>query len=165
MKCHRFAASFALAVLTVLGFADLAAAGESVLFEGALNGVVTHTSVDAQTDFVVVDASGTSTQLGKFTVTAPHFVNTTTRTAAGFYEFTAANGDTLTAQFTGQASPTATPGVIFIVETATIDPARSTGRFAGATGSFVVERLFDRIANTTIGSFEGSISSPGANKH
>jgi hypothetical protein len=44
------------------------------------------------------------------------------------------------------------------VETATIDPDRSTGRFAGATGGFVAQRLFDRIAGTTVGSFAGTIS-------
>jgi hypothetical protein len=95
-------------------------------------------------------------------VTVPHFVNTPTRTAAGYYEFTAANGDTVYAEFTGQAQPTATPGDIHIVETATIDPTRCTGRNAGATGTFVVERLFDRIAGTTIGSFEGTINLPGS---
>jgi hypothetical protein len=34
--------------------------------------------------------------------------------------------------------------------------------FAGATGMFVVERLYDRIAGTTIGYFEGTISVPGS---
>jgi hypothetical protein len=135
---------------------------EQVPLKGSLGGVVTHTPVDAQTDFVLVEATGTATQLGQFAVAVPHLVNTTTRTAAGYYEFTAANGDKLIAPFTGQARPTATPGVISIVETATIDPARCTGRFAGATGSFVVERLFDRVAGTTTGSFEGTISSPGS---
>ena len=37
-------------------------------------------------------------------------------------------------------------------------------RFAGATGGFTVERLADTIALTTIGSFNGTISSPGAAK-
>ena len=152
----------ALAAVAVLGLASPAPAGEQVPFKGSLGGVVTHTPVDAQTDFVLVEATGTATQLGLFAVTVPHYVNTTTRTAVGYYEFTAANGDTLYAEFTGQARPTATPGVIYIVETATIDPDLSTGRFAGATGSFVVERLFDRIAGTTIGRLEGTISTPGS---
>lgn len=153
----------ALAVVAVLGLASSASAGEMVPFKGKLGGDVTHTPVDAQTDSVLVEATGTSTLLGQFAVDVPHLVNTTNRTAAGYYEFTAANGDTLYAEFTGQASLTATPGVLFIVETATI--TGGTGRFAGATGAFVVERLYDRIAGTTIGSFEGTISSPGARKH
>jgi hypothetical protein len=46
------------------------------------------------------------------------------------------------------------------METATI--TGGTGRFAGATGSFTTERLFDTVTLTTTGSFEGTISSPGA---
>jgi hypothetical protein len=88
-------------------------------------------------------------------------VNTTNRTSTGTYEFTAPNGDTLTAGFTGQASLTA-PGVLSIVETATI--TGGTGRFADATGNFTVERLFNQVTGLTTGSFEGTISSPGAGK-
>ena len=160
MKRDSYTAGIAAAVLIVLGLAGPAAAGDLVPFQGSLGGVVFHEAVDATTDFVLVEATGTATQLGQFDVSVPHFVNTPTRTAAGDYEFTAANGDTLVAEFTGQAMPTGIPGVIAIVETATI--TGGTGRFAGASGSFVVKRLFDRIAGTTIGSFEGTISAPGA---
>ena len=89
-------------------------------------------------------------------------MNATNRTSTGTYEFTAANGDTLTAGFTGQASLTATPGVLSVVETATI--TGGTSRFAGATGSFTVERLVEQVAGLTTGSFEGTISSPAAGK-
>ena len=151
-----FAVRFMFAASAILALAGPAAAAELVPFQGSLEGDVAHTPVDPQTDFVVVDGAGTGTQLGRFSVAAPHFVNTSTRTAAGTYDFTAANGDTLTADFTGQAMPTATPGVISILEIATI--TGGTGRFAGATGSFVVERLYDRIAGTTIGDYAGSIA-------
>lgn len=153
-------AGLALAVVASVGLAGHTLAGESVPFKGTLEGDVTHTPVDAQTDAVLIDGGGTATQLGQFEVLVPHLVNVPTRTAAGYYQFTAANGDTLTAEFTGQASLTDTPGVLYIVETATIKSG--TGRFAGATGSFTVERLFDRIAGTTLGSFEGTISTPGS---
>jgi hypothetical protein len=146
----------------MLGLAAPVAHAQEVPFKGSLGGVVTHTPFDPQTDSVLVEATGTATQLGKFALEIPHLVDLPTRSAAGYYEFTAANGDTLVARFTGQATPTATPGVIAIVETAIIDPDRSTGRFAGATGGFVVERLYDRIAGTTIGYFEGTISVPGS---
>ena len=53
----------------------------------------------------------------------------------------------------------AAPGFLYIVETATI--TGGTGRFAGATGSFVCERLYDIAGGTTIGSFDGTISAPG----
>jgi hypothetical protein len=159
MKCRSSAASLALAVVAVLGLAGPVAAGEQVPFHGRLEGVVTITGQPPIVS-VLVDATGNATQLGQFTLAIPHVVNLLIGHAIGSYQFTAANGDTLSADFTGKATPTATPGVLYIVETATI--TGGTGRFAGATGSFVVERLFDTIAGTTIGSFAGTISSPGA---
>jgi hypothetical protein len=162
MKTYSSLAGLALAVVTALGLAGPVAAGDQVPFKGSLDGGVTHASVDAQTDAVLVEAAGTATHLGRFAVSVPHLVNLSTRTAAGYYVFTAANGDEVYAEFTGKATPTATPGLISIVETATI--TGGTGRFAGATGSFTVERLYDIFGGTTIGSFEGTISSPGAAK-
>lgn len=152
--------AFALAALAVLSLAGPAAAGEEVPFKGSLEGDVTE-MFDPATGLVDVDidAAGAATQLGRFTLDIPHVVNPATHTAVGTYQFTAANGDTLTATFTGLATPTATPGVLYIEETATI--TGGTGRFAGATGGFISERLFDMIAGTTTGSFNGTISTPG----
>ena len=159
MKRYSSAPSLGLAVLAVLGLAGRVPAGEPVPFLGRLDGVVTITGAPPIVS-VVVNATGNATQLGQFTLAIPHVVNRATRTAIGSYEFTAANGDTLTAEFTGTAMPTAVPGVLYIEETATI--TGGTGRFAGATGSFICERLFNTITGTTSGSFEGTISSPGA---
>jgi hypothetical protein len=159
MNRQRFAMRLTLAAMALLALAGPTLADEQTPFKGKLGGIVTHTPVDDHTDFVLVEAMGTSTQLGQFAVSVPHYVDLPTRTAAGDYEFTAANGDRLLGEFTGQATPTSTPGVIAILETVTI--TGGTGRFAGATGNIVVERLFDRIAGTTIGYFEGSISTPG----
>jgi hypothetical protein len=131
-----------------------------VPFKGSLEGVVTMTPLAPPFASVLVNATGNATHLGQFTLAIPHTVNRSTRTAIGSYQFTAANGDTLSADFTGKATPTATPGVLYIEETATI--TGGTGRFAGATGGFVCERLFDTTAGTTTGSFQGTISSPGA---
>src|SRR5581483_509054 len=110
-------------------------------------------------DSVLVEATGHATHLGQFTLDIPHVVNRATRTAIGSYEFTAANGDMVYADFTGQATPTSTPGVLYIEEVATI--TGGTGRFAGATGSFTVERWYDTVAGTTTGYFDGAISSIG----
>jgi hypothetical protein len=159
MRIHSSAANVAFAALAVLALARPTAAGDQVPFKGSLDGVVTHTPLDLQHDLVDVDGTGNATQLGQFILDIPHIVNHTNGTAIGSYEFTAANGDTVFAVFTGQAAPTSTPGVLYIVETATI--TGGTGRFAGASGSFICERLFDRIAGTTSGSFAGTISSPG----
>jgi hypothetical protein len=155
---------FAFALLSVLAFAGPAAAGQQVPFKGKLGGTVTRAPVPDSPNvvFVLVEGEGTGTHLGHFSFTVPHYVDSVARTAEGDYEFVAANGDTVTARFTGAARPTATPGVLLIRETATI--TGGTGRFAGATGSFVVERLYDTAAGTTAGSFDGTISSPGAKK-
>jgi hypothetical protein len=156
--------AFAVAALAVLCLASHVAAGEPVPFKGDLEGDVTVTPLPPPAPpFMVaadVEATGNATQLGQFTLDIPHVVNRANRTAVGTYEFTAANGDMLFADFTGTARPTDTPGVLYIEETATI--TGGTGRFAGATGSFTCERLFDTIAGTTTGSFDGTISSPGS---
>ena len=159
MKRYSSAAGLALAVVVALGLAGPAAAGEPVPFKGSLEGDVTVSPLTPPFVQVDVDATGNATQLGEFALAIPHKVNRADRTAVGTYEFTAANGDMLFADFTGTATPTAIPGVLYIEETATI--TGGTGRFAGATGSFVCERLYDTIAGTTIGSFEGTISAPG----
>jgi hypothetical protein len=156
MKRYSFAASVALAVLAVLGLAGPAAAGEQVPFKGSLEGDVTIDPLTPPFVEVDVEADGNATHLGQFTLDIPHLVNRANGTAVGTYEFTAANGDAVFADFTGHSIPTTTPGVLSIVETATI--TGGTGRFAGASGGFTCERLFDTITGTTFGTFEGTIS-------
>ena len=131
---------------------------QEVPFKGRLEGTATVTGTPPFLS-VSIEGTGNATHLGRFTVEVPHVVNAMNRTSIGTYEFTAANGDTLTAGFTGQATPTA-PGVLSIAETATI--TGGTGRFANATGSFAVERSFNQVTGLTTGSFEGTVSSPGA---
>jgi hypothetical protein len=142
--------------------AGLLSKDQEVPFKGRLEGAATITPLTPPLLSVSIEGTGNATHLGRFTVEIPHVVNTTNRTSTGTFEFTAANGETLTAGFTGQASLTATPGVLSIAETATI--TGGTGRFAGAAGSFTVERLFNQATGLTTGSFEGTISSPGAGK-
>jgi hypothetical protein len=132
---------------------------QEVPFKGRLEGTATITPGTPPFLSVSIDGMGNATHLGRFTVEIPHVVNTTNRTSTGTYEFIAANGDTLTAGFTGHATLIA-PGVLSIVETATI--TGGTGRFADATGSFAVERVFNQVTRLTTGSFEGTVSSPGS---
>ena len=150
--------------LSIASEANLTGAGvlfndREVPFKGRLEGTATITPGTPPFVSVLIEGTGNATHLGRFTVEIPHLVNPMNRTSIGTYEFTAANGDTLTAGFTGQATLTA-PGVLSVVETATI--TAGTGRFAGATGSFTVERLFNQVTGLTTGSFEGTIPSPGA---
>jgi hypothetical protein len=162
MKRHSPAASLALAALVVLGLAGPADAGEQVPFKGRLEGVVTITPLQPPFVSVLVEGTGNATHLGQFAWASPLVANLATGAAIGSYQFTAANGDMLFADFTGQSTPTATPGVLDIVDTGTI--RGGTGRFAGATGKFTVKHLFDPAAGTTFGSFNGTIASTGAAK-
>ena len=130
---------------------------KEVSFRGNLTGTVTVTPLDPPFAFVLIKASGTASHLGRFTLEIPHRVNFANSTGVGSFEFIAANGDRLTATFTGQAQ---VGPVISIVETATI--TGGTGRFAGATGSFIANRSFDPTTGVTTGSFEGTLSPPGA---
>jgi hypothetical protein len=154
MKRHNSAISLALGLLFLMGLSGAAAAEEQVPFKGRLEGVVTITPAPPVLE-VLIEASGNGTHLGKFTLVVPHRVNPATRTGTGTYEFTAANGDMLYADFTGSGTLVA-PGVLHLVETATI--TGGSGRFADATGSFTCERTFDMARGTTTGSFDGTIS-------
>jgi hypothetical protein len=155
MKRYSSAAVLALAVLTVLSLANSVSAGDPVPFKGSFEGDVTVTPLAPPNLAVDVEATGNAILLGLFTLDIPHVVNPVTHTAKGSYEFTAANGDTLTAHFTGVAMLIA-PGILYIEESATI--TGGTGRFAGATGSFTSDRLYDMLEGTTTGSFEGTIT-------
>ena len=147
-----------IAFILVLGLAGPAAAGNEVPFRGSLAGTATVTPLDPPMASVLIEASGNASQLGAFTLEFPHLVNQATRTGTGTYTLTAANGDTVTADVTGLATLVA-PGVLTVAETAVI--TGGTGRFAGATGTFAVERTFFVATGVTTGTFEGTISSPG----
>lgn len=140
------------------------AARTVVPFKGSLEGVVTRrTPLTPPLVSLLTEGTGNATHLGRFTVEIAHVVNTSARTVTGSYEFTAANGDTLAADVTGKFGPTLeNPRVLLSEENATI--TGGTGRFAGATGSFTVERFLNLDTFLTTVSFEGTISSPGAVK-
>ena len=130
----------------------------TVPFKGTLEGSQTTTPLDPPRAFAVVSATGTATHLGRFTLEIPHTVNFATMTGDGTYTFTAPNGDTLTADFTGKRQQ----GPIFSIEEhATI--TGGTGRFAGAAG-ISPPTGFHPVNSTTTGSFEGTISALGAGK-
>ena len=76
----------------------------------------------------------------------------------GVAQLIAANGDTINLTIDGQGVPTDAPGVNSIVEIHTI--TGGTGQFAGAKGSFAVERLVDLTTGFTSGSFSGNITGP-----
>jgi hypothetical protein len=108
---------------------------------------------------VTATGSGEATQLGRFTVSYQVDVNVQTGAGTGLSaQFVAANGDSLFAEGTGQASPTGTPGTVNIIENYTINGG--TGRFANASGTFTVERVANEATGETTGTLSGNIVIP-----
>ena len=143
-----------------------ATAGGGVPFKGTLEGVhVSRASLGPPFVFDRFAAEGQATHLGRFELVIEATVDFGSRpvTGSGTYTFTAANGDRLVADHTG-FSALVVPGTVLITEHVRIDPSRSTGRFAGAQGTFTVERLADAatgVGGLTVGSFEGNLQWAG----
>ena len=146
--------------LVLVALAGPASASDRVPFRGSLAGTATVTPLNPPIVAVRIEATGTATHLGRFTLEAPHTVNQATLTAVGTYLITAANGDTITANLAGTATMVKPPKYISITETATV--TGGTGRFAGASGSIEVKRMFNRATGVTTGTLEGWISQPGS---
>src|SRR6185369_12117525 len=110
-----------------------------------------------QPPILAVDGSGygNATGLGRFTVIYEVEVNLSTRASIGSAHLIAANGDSIFTEIIGQGNPIEGSDYSFIVETNVI--TGGTGRFAGATGHFTVERLLNRVTGVTSGSFNGTI--------
>lgn len=163
MLLPRFAASIALAVLVIPGLAGSALGAQPLPLKGSLEGrLVSRTPVNPPVVFDIFEITGNSTQLGKFELVIEVVVDFGARpvTGAGTLTITAANGDTVVADISG-SSALVEPGLVLITEHAVIDPDLSTGRFAGTTGSFTIERLADAatgVNGVTVGPFEGTIS-------
>lgn len=149
-----------IAAALLVGLAGPVSARDQIPFKGTLSGTAVVTPLNPPIVAVTIDATGTATHLGRFTLVAPHVVNQATLVGVGTYTITAANGDTITADLAGTAAMVEPPNVIAITETATV--TGGTGRFAGATGSIQVERIFNRATGVTTGTLEGWVSMAGA---
>jgi hypothetical protein len=149
------------AMLLTAAFAGPAAAAEKqVPFSGSIQGSETDLFQPPATLSVNGSGAGIATQLGQFTLAWSVTVNLSNGTSIGSCHFIAANGDSINTTIVGQGEPSDTPGVAHIVEINTVTDG--TGRFAGANGSFTVERLVDLTTGFTSGSFHGTITSPGS---
>ena len=141
-----------------------------VPFKGKMEGRhVSRTPIQPPLIFDVFELEGQATHLGQFKLVIESAVNFTVFpvTGNGTFTFTAANGDKLVAAQSGSSRLLA-PGVVLITEVATVDPVRSTGRFAGASGSFTVARQADAatgVTGVTSGSFEGTIALRDHSQH
>jgi endonuclease/exonuclease/phosphatase family metal-dependent hydrolase len=92
------------------------------------------------TVFVVTTGTGRATGIGSFTMTSPHYSHLDTLAASGTQIITAANGDTIAANFTGQFKAGA-DGKLRGILKATI--VGGTGRFEGAEGGYLFTIVFD----------------------
>jgi hypothetical protein len=131
-----------------------AASDQEVPLKGSIEALETY-DLQFPTLFVDAFATGTSTHLGHFTATYQVQVNLLTGGGPAIIHLVAANGDAIFAEGSGQGTPTQDPEVSSIVETYTI--TGGTGRFEGASGSFIVVRLVNTVTGITSGSFDGTI--------
>jgi hypothetical protein len=87
-------------------------------------------------------------------------VDTTNNTSTGTFRLTAANGDQLFTETAGRETEFIPPNISKVTLNARI--VEGTGRFAGATGTFTVQRTeaidFAASSATGSGSFEGHLN-------
>jgi hypothetical protein len=148
-----------LMLLVSTAIAAPTAAAVSIPFKGSIQSTIETHAVILPYFYVNGNGVGNSTQLGLYTYSYQAKVHLPDRVGEGTSaRFIAANGDSLFAMGTGKGVPTDTPDVNLVTETFTI--TGGTGRFEGASGSFVVVRTVNTITLEGSGEFEGTIDLP-----
>jgi hypothetical protein len=140
--------ALALWVLALAGQLHAGPGGTARPFKGDAEGQVTGVSSSGA---LIVESTGNATHLGEFTRTEYVFVDGSA--ISGTIAFTAANGDQLWADFTGEfTSPTTVEGTYTFVG--------GTGRFADAAGTARFEATVattpDGVTHLAI-TFDGTI--------
>ena len=129
---------------------------EQLPFHGSLDATETETG-----SFPVLSVSlsgqGNATHLGQYSAIFTFHLDLRTITGVGSFTLIAANGDTLFGDLSGHGI--VGNGLVIIAETGTI--TGGTGRFATATGSFVVTRTLVQATGVSSGSFDGAIDLHG----
>ena len=157
-------------VLAVVGCGPDAARGPLTPTAPSLSGSSTalpfHGTVEASqtaayqpetnTALVHQEGTGTATHLGRFTFVSDFTLDLATLTGIEQSTLTAADGDVLTVRMTAQGTPSEDGSSLNTLESATI--TGGTGRFAGATGNFILRRVINQATHVSTGSFDGTIS-------
>jgi len=141
---------------TALGVA--AARPREVTFSGRIEGTFSVAGAPPVIS-VHLEATGNGTHVGRFELVSDHVVSFITLMGEGGATLTTPNGDSVETDLKGVATP-AGPGQFDIEETLEIQEGTGTGRFAGASGSFTVQRSAtspDGVHGTTSGTFSGTI--------
>lgn len=146
--------------VTPSSLAVAAAALKQVPFKGTMQGTDTDSDRTSSTIVVTTDGTGIGTLFGKFSFTQRVTLSFATGTTTGAAHWVAANGDSIDTTVAGSGHLTGAPGEIDITDVHII--TGGTGRFAGAQGSFTVKRFASAITFTTSGTYDGTITSPGA---
>jgi len=146
-----------LIVLASTVFAAPNASGQQLLLKGSLQTSETQEAFFPDL-FVTATGSGNATQLGLFTISSNAKVYIPRLSSTTSAILTAADGSTLLGEGNGQGIVTTPPFIVSIVETYTI--TGGTGRFAGASGSFTVERVLNRATGVSTGTLNGTIVLP-----
>lgn len=146
-----------LIVLASTTFAAPAAGQRELRLKGDLQATETQQGAPPRIH-INLNGSGNATKLGLFTYSMQAELTVPALSATNTATFVAADGSGLSAEGTGQGTPTGTPGVISIVETLTI--TGGTGRFEGAGGSITIRRLVNRATFESSGTIEGLIVLP-----
>jgi len=140
-----------------IGLADRASAGTTVPFKASDYGSATVVGGSGSTIQTADNGRGHGTHLGRYSVAAGETIDLATGAVTdGFYTLTAANGDTLTGTYSGQALP----GFVGYVVSGPI--TGGTGRFLGATGFLVWRGTLDPVAFTFSDEISGRISTVGS---
>ena len=144
------------ALLLTTAFAGPVAGDKQLPFRGSLPGDEI-SELPFPLFFVQGSGTGNAAHLGHFTAIWEREGSLIDGSQTASYHFIAANGDSLFIESVGQADMTLAPD-IHVVEIAII--TGGTGRFTGATGTFMIERVVVVLADfhtTTSHSFEGTI--------
>ena len=145
------------AIFLAVALATPAAAQQQVPFKGTFQG---NDAVNPPT--ITTSGTGVATHMGQLSLTNI----TSLITLNGTGHWVAANEDSIDTTFVSSPDfSTESLGYITVTETHTI--TGGTGRFAGAQGSFILERTHITApsadgTHVTFGSFHGTITSPGA---
>jgi hypothetical protein len=163
LRCKNTGLLLACIAAVFISATTPAAASEMVPFNGTVSGnIISTTSLDECHLLIDVVNGGNATQLGRFSGTAQFILNVCDLSYIGTYEFTAANGDSISGSFIGQLTSSGTPGVFDNDETAFI--TSGTGRFADATGTFHLGGQIDINTGTFALPWQGTISTVGSTR-
>ncbi len=164
IKQNYLKVGLVLTALALLPLAYPAMAEDQAPFKGVEVGAYTAGPFDFPFATVLNTGEGEATHLGHYSVTGSIVINLLSGAVTGTFTLTAANGDMLFLTLTGNAPP---PSVKETVDNITV--TGGTGRFEGATGSWVTDSHFaflfgETLSDPYVAILDGTISTPGSNQ-